>query len=101
MPDLFLHAKNDWQKTRDFFIRYQDRLLYATDIQVAEPADAARYNQNIHDARMRYWTFFVSDENMNNDAVGSFKALHLPASVIDKIYYDNARRWLRIFNTTE
>jgi predicted TIM-barrel fold metal-dependent hydrolase len=101
MPDLFLHAKNDWQKTRDFFIRYQDRLLYATDVQVAESADTARYNQNIHDARIRYWTFFASDENMNNDAVGSFKALHLPASVIDKIYYDNARRWLRIFNTTE
>jgi predicted TIM-barrel fold metal-dependent hydrolase len=99
MSDLFLHAKNDWQKTRDFFIKYQDRLLYATDVQVPEIKDTAGYNKNIHDARIRYWTFFVSDENMNDDTVGSFKALHLPASVIDKIYYSNARRWLGMFNT--
>ena len=99
MPDLFLHAKNDWQKTRDFFIKYQDRLLYATDVQVGESKDTARFNKNIHDARIRYWTFFVSDTDMNEDPVGSFKALHLPASVINKIYYENARRWLGMFNT--
>jgi len=99
MPDLFLQAKNNWQKTRDFFIKYQDRLLYATDIQVAETKDTAGYNKKIHDARIRYWTFFATDENMNEPIVGSFKALHLPASVIDKIYYNNARRWLGIFNT--
>lgn len=97
MPDLFLHAKNNWQKTRDFFIRYQDRLLYATDVQVAMSTDTAKYNKSIHDARIRYWNFFVSDSNMKDDVVGSFKALHLPASVIDKIYYNNARQWLRIF----
>jgi predicted TIM-barrel fold metal-dependent hydrolase len=101
MPDLFLHAKNDWQKTRDFFIKYQDRLLYATDVQVAETKDTASYNKSIHDARIRYWTFFATDENMNEPVVGSFKGLHLPQSVIGKIYYGNARRWLRIFNTRE
>jgi predicted TIM-barrel fold metal-dependent hydrolase len=97
MPDLFLHAKNNWEKTRDFFIKYQDRLLYATDVQVGESADTTAYNKMIHDARIRYWTFFTSNTKMNDAVIGSFKALHLPASVIDKIYHHNARRWLTIF----
>ncbi|MEJ7767128.1 MAG: amidohydrolase family protein, partial [Chitinophagaceae bacterium] len=36
MSNLFLHAKNNWQTTHDFFINYQDRLLYATDVQVEQ-----------------------------------------------------------------
>jgi len=94
MPDLFLHAKNNWQKTRDFFIKYQDRLLYATDVQVAESKDTVDFNKGIHDERVRYWTFFATDSKMKDDDIGSFKGLHLPASVIDKIYYHNARRML-------
>jgi hypothetical protein len=31
MTNLQIHAKADWQKTHDFFIKYQDRLLYGTD----------------------------------------------------------------------
>jgi predicted TIM-barrel fold metal-dependent hydrolase len=39
MNNLFLHAKNDRRKTRDFFMKYADRLLYATDVQVGETKD--------------------------------------------------------------
>ena len=92
MPDLFLQAKNDWQKTRNFFIKYQDRLLYATDVQVAESSDTARYNKSIHEARLRYWTFFATDNKMEEKAIGSFDALHLPVAVINKVYYSNARK---------
>jgi predicted TIM-barrel fold metal-dependent hydrolase len=90
MSDLWLHAKNNWQKTRDFFIKYQDRLLYATDVQVNETTNLAA----VHESRLRYWRFFATDKTMTDDVVGSFKGLHLPASVVDKIYYENARRWL-------
>jgi predicted TIM-barrel fold metal-dependent hydrolase len=94
MSDLFLHAKNDPQKTREFFLKYQDRLLYATDIQVNELKDTAANNKQMHDARMRYWTFFATDEKQDDNVIGSFEGLHLPSSVIDKIYYSNARYWL-------
>lgn len=94
MSDLFLHAKKDWKKTRDFFIRYQDRLLYATDVQVNATKDAQSFRKSIHDARMRYWLFFTSDTTMNEGSVGDFKALHLPRNVVDKIYYHNAVKWL-------
>jgi hypothetical protein len=48
----------------------------------------------MHDARMRYWTFFATDEKQDDNVIGSFEGLHLPSSVIDKIYYSNARYWL-------
>ncbi|MEJ7829282.1 MAG: amidohydrolase family protein [Segetibacter sp.] len=95
MTNLYLHSKNDWQKTRDFFIKYQDRLLYATDVQVAETNDPSVMKRLAHDSRMRYWKFFATDEKMNDsNSIGEFKGLKLPREVIDKIYSKNAERWL-------
>jgi predicted TIM-barrel fold metal-dependent hydrolase len=94
MPELYLHAKNDWQKTRNFFIKYQDRLLYATDVQVQQTNDPLALKKRVHDSRMRYWTFFVTDEIMKEpNSVGEFKGLKLPAHVVDKIYRVNAEKW--------
>ena len=94
MPELYLHSKNNWQKTRDFFIKYQDRLLYATDVQVEHTKDAAAMKSRAHDSRIRYWTFFTTDEKMNEpNSIGEFKGLKLPREVVDKIYYENALKW--------
>ncbi len=94
MPELFLHAKNDWQNTRNFFIRYQDRLLYATDVQVEKTVNPSALKSRAHDARLRYWTFFTSDSLMNEpNGIGNFKGLKLPREVVDKIYYKNALKW--------
>lgn len=95
MSDLYLHAKTDWQKTRDFFIKYQDRLLYATDVQVRETNDPSEMKKRVYDSRIRYWKFFTTDERMSASGVeGEFKGLKLPREVIDKIYRKNAERWL-------
>lgn len=90
------------QKVRDFFMKYQDRLLYATDIRISaadlaikgltEPSDI---QQHAHEVWMRHWKFFTSDEPMKVPKVeGSFKGLRLPSAVIDKIYHKNAERWI-------
>src|SRR4051794_28980059 len=93
MSDLYLHSKNDWTKTRDFFIKYQDRLLYATDVQVEATKDPAQLKKRSHDSRIRYWKFFTTDNQMSEPAVGEFKGLKLPSEVIDKIYRKNAEKW--------
>jgi hypothetical protein len=93
MSDLYVHAKNDWEKTRAFFLKYQDRLLYATDVQVASTKDPLALKTRAHDSRIRYWTFFATDEQMNEPEVGNFKGLKLPREVIDKIYRLNAEKW--------
>ncbi|HUQ66953.1 MAG TPA: amidohydrolase family protein [Flavitalea sp.] len=97
MSDLYLHAKNNWQGTRDFFIRYQNRLLYATDVQVNPTNDVIEMNRRIHEARIKYWTFFVSDETLNENNIGDFKGLRLPRQVVDKIYYGNAKKLFKGF----
>lgn len=106
MAELISHlqyqALTNWQKVHDFFIKYQDRLLYGTDVrinamdivnnQIKEPGDLKKH---IHDVWMRHWKFFTTDEKMNVPKVqGEFKGLKLPAEVVDKIYYKNAVKWI-------
>lgn len=93
ISDLYLHAKNDWQKTHDFFIKYQDRLLYATDVQVEHRSDPEAFKKRIHDSRIRYWTFFTTKKQLNEPKIGDFEGLNLPREVVDKIYLMNARKW--------
>lgn len=91
----------EWQKVHDFFIKYQDRLIYGTDLRssamdivnagITEPADIKKH---AHDVWLRHWRFFVTDENMEVPKVkGEFRGLKLPREVVDKIYFTNAKRW--------
>lgn len=95
MSDLNYHAKTDWQKTRDFFIKYQDRLLYATDVQVNTPENPAEMKKGIHNSRIFHWKFYATDEKLSIPLIeGEFQGLNLPREVVDKIYRKNAERWL-------
>jgi predicted TIM-barrel fold metal-dependent hydrolase len=95
MSDLYYHAMNDWEATRNFFLKYQDRFLYATDVQVRETDNPDEMNQRTHEARMHYWKFFATDEVFAfSDGAGSYKGLRLPREVVDKIYWKNAEQWL-------
>jgi hypothetical protein len=95
MPNLQHHALTDWQKTHDFFVRYQDRLLYATDRQVNADQDSVEMKTLVHEARLRDWQFFTTNDKMtSNGFEGEFKGLKLPRTVIDKLYFKNASKWL-------
>ncbi|MEX2234303.1 MAG: amidohydrolase family protein [Cyclobacteriaceae bacterium] len=95
MSNLNFHAKSHWQETHDFFVMYQDRLLYATDVQIRDPEDAAEMNQRAHDSRIFHWKFFATDEMLSIPGIdGEFRGLKLPRAVVDKIYQENAERIL-------
>jgi predicted TIM-barrel fold metal-dependent hydrolase len=95
MSNLQIHTKNNWQKTHDFFIKYQDRLLYGTDRSVNETKNPAEMKKSIHDNWIRQWRFFTTDDIFNESSIdGEFKGLKLPRGVIDKIYRENAEKWL-------
>lgn len=88
-------ALTNWQGVYDFFIKYQDRLLYATDIAVDASHQPEAVRKRAHDTWMRDWKFLVTGELMEVPAVeGTFKALHLPRGVVDKLYRNNALRAL-------
>jgi predicted TIM-barrel fold metal-dependent hydrolase len=91
---LQYQAKTNWQKVHDFCVKYQDRLLYATDLLIDDADDTALVKRKAHDTWIHDWKFFTTAEKMQAPEVeGAFKGLRLPREVIDKIYYKNALRW--------
>ncbi|MHA4811631.1 amidohydrolase family protein [Flavitalea flava] len=87
-------AITDWQKVHDFFIRYQDRLLYATDRIAEDNNNTPAFKKSVHEAWLNDWAFFVTDERMTRPGMDSaFSGLKLPGMVIDKIYRKNAEKW--------
>ena len=82
------------KKVRDFVIRYQDRLLYATDLGVREGSNMTNIRKRIHDTWLEHWRYFTKDEEMTSKYVdGSFLGLKLPGNVLRKLYFENAKKW--------
>ncbi|MDP1725431.1 MAG: amidohydrolase family protein [Bacteroidota bacterium] len=91
---LQFQSMKNWQKVHDFMIKYQDRLLYATDQVVAKDSDFGELKKSMHGTRVSDWKFFVTNEEMSvSDFDGRFRGLKLPKEVIDKIYRKNAKKW--------
>ena len=102
MGQLFYQTHSDRGKVRDFFIRYQDRLLYATDMGADGTESASDLEKELHDTWYRDWRYFVTDDTLTSNLVGQpFQGLKLPKAVVDKIYYQNAVKWLGAFSRVD
>jgi predicted TIM-barrel fold metal-dependent hydrolase len=87
-------AVTDWKKVHDFFIKYQDRLIYGTDEGVNAKKDPVEVSKLAHENWLRHWKFFTSGEKMKVPKVEKeFNGLKLPKEVVDKIYLKNAEKW--------
>jgi|ERR1051326_371741 predicted TIM-barrel fold metal-dependent hydrolase len=82
----------DREKVRQFVLKYQDRILYATDFTLGAGEDerAGRSLEATHD---REWNFFATGE-MVAARGGQVQGLALPETVLRKIFRENAVRWL-------
>lgn len=95
---IFYQTIEDREKVRDFFIKYQDRILYATDLGDDGNDEIAKLKMRMHDTWLLDWQFFVTDDVMKSDRVNEeFRGLKLPKTVVDKIYTKNAQKWLKMF----
>lgn len=107
MSNLQYQSNRDHRRVRDFLIKYQDRILYATDLTLNPPSDEAKsqnppidpaisFSQAAEEVWRSDWRYLATRESQY---VATLKAdtpgLGLPRSVIRKIYYENARRTLR------
>lgn len=94
LSHLQYQASTNWQKVRDFFIKYQDRLVYATDLEAGGTIHPQELKKQIHERWWNDWKFFVSGDTLHSPGFDApFKGLRLPAAVIDKIYRKNAEHW--------
>ncbi|MEZ4826413.1 MAG: amidohydrolase family protein [Bacteroidia bacterium] len=98
-------TRQDYDKMHNFYIRYQDRILYGTDLGTSEPQDtrSAEEQKNEMDYFDKIltldWQFFSGKGPMTYDSpMISFPVethgLELPDSVLRKFYYDNALKIL-------
>ena len=58
----------------------------------------AEMQKEMHKMWLTDWRFFVTDELMASDLVNEeFRGLKLPKEAVDKIYFQNAKKWLKMF----
>jgi hypothetical protein len=91
MVHLEYQAVRDPDKVRRFLMRYQDRILYGSDVSYGpddtDPGEVAA----VHAGWFADWRFLVTADRMHSeDFDGAFRGLHLPRTVVDKIYRRNA-----------
>ncbi|MGA2983479.1 MAG: amidohydrolase family protein [Terriglobia bacterium] len=85
--------KQPRDKVRAFLIKYQDRVLYGTDLEMQPTDNTEKALQEWNDTYRRDWTYFSSDgtvEYLGN----TYQGISLPAPVLRKIFHDNAVHWL-------
>jgi predicted TIM-barrel fold metal-dependent hydrolase len=94
MSHLEHQATKDPEKVRNFLIRYQDRVLYGTDMEVGPgESDSATVASEAHKTWLEDWRFLNSSEPLHSTEFDAeFRGLGLPNSVVDKIYSGNARK---------
>jgi predicted TIM-barrel fold metal-dependent hydrolase len=80
-------------KVRAFLIKYQDRILYATDIVVMPKDKTEAALTEFTDTYARDWKFFATDQSVEYKG-HRYQGLALPGPVLRKIFHENAVHWL-------
>jgi predicted TIM-barrel fold metal-dependent hydrolase len=81
-------------RVRAFLIKYQDRILYGTDLDLLPTANVQETLQEWRSRYVRDWTFLATDQTIERHGRKS-QGLNLPETVLRKIYRTNALHWIR------
>jgi predicted TIM-barrel fold metal-dependent hydrolase len=81
------------EKVRAFLIKYQDRVLYGTDLDLLATANL---EQSLNDWKSTYardWRFLATDQTFDYEG-RKIRGLNLPAAVLQNIFHNNAVHWI-------
>jgi predicted TIM-barrel fold metal-dependent hydrolase len=85
----------DREKVRNFITKYNDRLLYSTDIGISEQSNYEETKQRFLDEWKSDWQYFSTGNEMTSPHVnGSFHGLQLSEDVLRNLYADNTLKWI-------
>ena len=85
------------EKVRVFCIKYQDRLMYGTDLDDMRAESREELGKALHRTWLFDWKFFTGEEEMSSgEFEGKYKGLKLPKEVVDKIFSKNAIEWYKL-----
>ncbi len=94
---LYYHAVENRERVVDFFEKYQDRIIYGTDI-INDPDQPAKtINEELERRWTEHWEFLTTDHYMQSDQVSEFfRGLALPEPILEKIYRLNPEKWYNL-----
>jgi hypothetical protein len=81
------------EKVSAFLIKYQDRVLYGTDLDVLPDASLPDTLQEWRSRYARDWKFLATSETLKVRGK-QVHGLNLPQPVLQKIFHGNAIRWI-------
>ncbi|RYF92844.1 MAG: hydrolase [Chitinophagaceae bacterium] len=97
MGHMHFQTIADREAVRQFFIKYQDRILYGTDIIVDDGADMKALSERATSIWQNDWRYLTTDDELTSPYVNeSFRGLKLPVDVVDKVYSGNATKWYKM-----
>jgi len=106
-------GRRDPATLREFFIKYQDRILFGSDtvfspenMDLGVPVPEKRTNADAREFFERHWKFFeTAGRNLEHPSPiqGNWKVngINLPPQVLRKLYTDNARRLIPGLSTED
>ena len=90
-------CKTDWQKVYNFFLKYQDRIIYGTDVIDDGSLSDKELIETMEAKYQMHWRFFTTKDTMSAPKVtGVFNGLKLPDEVIKKVDFENAMKWYKL-----
>ena len=93
MGQVQFQSNRDHTAVRAFFIRYQDRLLYGTDLTQDASTESGAMRKEAHGRWLSDWIYFSTEQTQSVAELDApVPGLGLPRGVIDKLYHRNAER---------
>jgi predicted TIM-barrel fold metal-dependent hydrolase len=80
------------EKVTAFLIKYQDRVIYGTDLELMADANPAAALKEWQERYLRDWKYFATDDWVDYRGK-KYQGLKLPQPVVRKIFHDNAVQW--------
>lgn len=88
------------EKVRAFLLKYQDRVVYGTDLEGGPGIDVSKAVQEWENAYRRDWLYFSSNRPVEYRG-HTYQGLALPPAVLRKIFHDNAVHWFPGIDTAK
>ena len=100
MSYLQLHTYNNRMKLQSFMTKYQDRILYGSDVGItgANPNRREEQQKGIQETWSTHWKFLATAEIVPSNqftlesAPKEMEGLRLSRTVVDKVFYGNTKR---------
>lgn len=99
LAERIMHFQiQDREKVRKFILKYQDRILYGTDIELGlvGPDTTEARMKGIDNVYRQDYRYFATAEDVEAPTVKpgfKVRGLELPLPVLKKIFYENAVKW--------